>query len=109
MYNANVGGAAASITVAALGGVSHVLDSLTARVISFGGTTAAAFTLQVTASGFVVLAWTMAITAAAYDKDDISFSGLDISTLPNTSLVVAFTTAPPVNVAQDITIQGHDV
>lgn len=103
--------AAASITLPALNGITHILDSLSAEVVNTGAN-GAAFEVTVTAGGVVTL--TVPLTVGTVTAPDVqsgtaSDTSLDISSTSGGTIVVAFTTVTPGNMIQYLLIQGHDI
>jgi hypothetical protein len=100
-----------TITVAAIAGVAHVLDSFTAKLMDQGAG-AATMILQATSSDGSInqvlgrLA-TPVPAAGSLETDSISGSELGLATGPGASLTVSFAGAS--NLTGTLVIQGHDI
>ena len=101
------GGALASITVPAVPGVVHVLDSFSAVYTCSAATgTASANNVQITGGPLLAL---LALPGGAVGSDSGGGSGLDYATAPGAALTVAFAGASPGSFFEFLTIQGHDI
>jgi hypothetical protein len=105
----DVAGGPVSITIAAVAGVAHVLDAISAKIQN---QTAGPVGLlvQVTSSGGTlnqVLARMVTGTPAAgsLESDSVAASELSLATGPGESLTVSFST----NANGFLLIQGHDI
>lgn len=97
------GAPAASITVPATPGISHILDTFTARLISTlpGG----AGPVDVTASGLVLTE--LYLAAAGVDQD--GGTGLGIPSGVGLALTVTFSAVTIAGVDQFLLIQGYEI
>jgi hypothetical protein len=111
LTSATTAGAAATITVPAVPGVVHVLDSLQASLVAVAAAAAGSF-IWVTVSwgGFAPIYLTLlASNGGAIGNESASLSGLDIATAPATALTVAFNAPAAANYNEVLLIQGHDI
>jgi hypothetical protein len=106
-------GAAQSITIAGVPGVSHVLDAFSAK---YQNTTAVASTALVrlsssdgTYNNFVLGRVSTAVPAAgSLESDSIGGSELNLVATPGASITVSFSFGAA-NINETLVIQGHDV
>lgn len=99
----------ASVTVPAVAGVSHVLDSLYAKLISEGGGGGTfAPSITVTVSGILVLT-VFLVVGVTVGVDDFQGSDLGLTTTPGNSIVVTFTQPCVATTIEELVIQGHDL
>lgn len=96
------------VTIAGVAGVTHVLDSIFARITNSG--TGAAFVpeLEVITSAFTKILCVLSCPATVVVSDEVTFSGLGIVAPPGSLLTVQFN-AGSAGYFESIVIQGHDV
>lgn len=99
-------GTAASITVPSIAGVVHVLDSITATLLSFAAAAGGSFS-SITVGGIQVM--NLAFGGGAFGTDVGTLSGMDVATAPGAALIVAFNQVTITNYVQLLVIQGHDI
>lgn len=107
----NATGVDAAIVVPGVQSVTHVLDSIYLKIVSYTATAAIyVCTWQVLLGGVSVLGGLLAVPAGQVGSDSVSFGGLDLAPLSGLPLAVQFSGAgPPASFWQEITIQGHDI
>jgi len=106
--SAQVNGGVAGITVPAISGVGHVLDSFDAVLADAGGG-AGPYTINLISSDGVFANIPIGyLFLAAAGKDEASGSGLDLATGPGASLTVSFSGSGAAT-AEFLLIQGHDI
>jgi hypothetical protein len=112
-YAANPGGDQAVISVPGAPGVTHVLEAITASLVSVSATTFGP-TLVVFANGpggTQLLAWNALVaspTAGSVDTAEFSVSGLELAPLPGQSLWVGYNAVTIAGTLQNLIIQGRD-
>lgn len=99
---------AATITVPAVAGVVHVLDSFTAKITTGAAAGGALVTLS-SSDGVFTSVPLGAINSPASSSDMASASGLDLAAGPGASLTIACNAGPPAGGAEFLMIQGHDI
>lgn len=104
------GGGIASITIAAVPGVVHVLDAFTAKAVATaGGTTFTQDVLLTSSDGVFNINLALLQVPAASTADEASGSGLDLAAGPGASLTIAYSGAAPAGDFQFLVVQGHDI
>lgn len=105
-------GGTASITLAPIIGVIHVLDNLTAKLISTGG---AAFSVTVTVTTIAGVIWegVLAVQAGVNQSDEVS--GLDLGlassvgdSVTGGKIVITFT-GGGAGFFESLNVEGHDI
>lgn len=100
---------AATITVPAITGVVHVLDSIFAKAANLAAAAAAlSVDVRTTAAGVLVLD-NLLVVPAGIGQDTLPLGGLNISSSLGGTIVVAFAGGPGVSQWEELTIQGHDI
>lgn len=102
----------ASITVAGIAGIIHVLDQFFAGAMIAAGATAFAQTVTLTSSDGVFAAFPLgqvAMEGVLGASGSDSASGLDLAAGPGASLTIAFGGAGAATTFQLLRIQGHDI
>lgn len=112
LFNSIANGAGtASITLTGAPGLSHVLDSFTAKLTTYGATIVVGPGVEILISGNSVYLDQIIIqgTAGQTNTDEINLGpGLDLLVPSGEVLEVLFTSPTIANVMQHLTIQGHD-
>lgn len=102
-------GSPSTITIPAIPGVAHVLDSIDARLVYTGATTGGEL-IQLSSSGgtYTGLILGRLFCGAANTADEFAATGLDLAASPGESLTVAFG-GHVAGEAQFLMAQGHDI
>jgi hypothetical protein len=105
--------AIASITVPAIPGVAHVLDSVSAKMNStnaaVGGALVTLSSSDGTYNNFVLgHLQTAGVAAPGSESDSLSGSDLNLAAGPGASLTIAFSGGGP-GIGETLVIQGHDI
>lgn len=109
----NASGVAATITIPAVAGVSHVLDSIHAFVkeyVALGAATGYPLIVKDGANTLPAEGWNPILIPANGDSDSYDDPGPNILTgTVNAALTVQFTVAPGAGVMQELAIKWHDI
>jgi hypothetical protein len=108
-FSARTAGTAASITVPAIPGVIHVLDSVNAKIFNGSGGQAGLL-VTLTSSDGIFAAFLLGELEAVTPNgtDEISLSTLDLAAGAGASLTVAYNGGIAL-VNENLLIQGHDI
>ena len=104
-----VAGGLASITVPAIAGVVHVLDSFTGTIYNTAASTAELRVVVSSSDGvFASLPLAELVAAATNGSDSGGGSGLDLAAGPGASLTIAFN-GSATGINEFLLVQGHDI
>lgn len=105
LTNGVAGAGTAIVTVPAVVGVAHILDSVILRLLNTGA--GALFATNVNLQGAFLTE--LIVPAAVVAVDDVSLTGMNVSSTVGGTLIVTFTTPATAGISEIITIQGHDI